>query len=110
MTELKTLKDLRKFNWNNEEYENMDISNEEYSKGKRANLLREEAITTKELKAEAIKWVKFAKKKKLEYDNGDYVDWLGFDDPQPGKDAWEQCDGLIKSFKHFFRITEEDLK
>jgi len=92
MTPLKTLKDFRIFKWNDYEYENMDISNEEYSKGTKAEVLRKDAIKVSDLKAEAIKWVKadLMNDKELA-DITDYgTDVIGF-------------------IKHFFNLTDAEI-
>ena len=99
---LKTLKDLKVFNWNEDEYENMDILNEEYSKGKKATLLREEAITTNELKAEAVKWVK-------EIEKIDFRETLKTKDKQVVINT-QNKKSIANWIKGFFNISEEDLK
>jgi len=82
---LKTLKDLKIFKWNDEEYENMDITNEEYSNGKEGRLLREDSVRLSDLKAEAVKWVK-------EYMDNEIEEFQ------------------IGDWMLFFNLTEEDLK
>ena len=67
--ELKTLKDLK---------EKHGIFGPDY-------------VGLKELKAEAVKWVK-SRREQLNLEN------IGFED------------GIIKWIKHFFNLTEEDLK
>ncbi len=64
------------------------------------------------LKAEAIKWIKKLKIKKLEYDEIGYVDlvWMGGDSTQPKEDAYEQCEGAIAILKKIYNIKKEELK
>ena len=54
-------------------------------------ILKHEAVDLLTLKAEAVKWVK-SRREQLNLEN------IGFED------------GIVKWIKHFFNLTEEDLK
>jgi hypothetical protein len=114
-TELKTLKDLKIFKWNDNEYENMDISDEEYTKGVKAEVLRKDSVRIEELKSEAIKWVKeiikdrsigvqlFTDGKKRK---GNPIGKAIYGDEERKLINNEKIDWIIS----FFNLTEEDLK
>ena len=130
MTELKTLKDLRTYMWNDDEYENMDISNVEYSEGKEANLLRDDAVTLFDLRQNAIKWIKelepiggyienyclTCQVDMSSRDNENFYERYDrnkvHDDHIILHNEIEESDisGVTTFLKHFFNITEEDLK
>ena len=91
MTELKTLKDLGKtIVW-------IDALQTQFKKDENGQF-----VITKELKQEAIKWVKawLKEEKELIETESDEFDrgWTG------------GCQEMMEDFKSFFNITEEDLK
>jgi hypothetical protein len=95
MTELKTLKDI-------------DLIIKTCPKSEKDNLIKYIENKRKSiLKAEAIKWVKA-----LNYDNDDIFEVdFGFPDTCKNDDEnKKQSEGAITILKHFFNITEEDLK
>lgn len=95
---MKTLKDITKFIWNDDEYEYMDITSEEYNKGTVCKLLApEDAIKIKDLKQSAIEWVK-----ELEFRES-YQSHTKRSGPT---DLIHSIDWI----KHFFNLTSEDLK
>lgn len=103
MNELKTLKDLE------EEYreENRDYQNQ----------MLEGLGVFDDVKKEAIKWIKELEK---EHFNHNKVDGSDFPIKPEKCDCWYDCDDSFYSFcmvnqkikwiKHFFNITEEELK
>ena len=102
MKELKTLKDLRFF----DEYKNQ--IGEEYN-----------IMIRDELKAKAVKWVKRLREED-NYDKHGYSDVISLEDFKKTDDyenglgiSWAECSDIpatINFIKHFFNLTEEDLK
>ena len=98
MTELKTLKDWRK-----------DVSTLEEYKIHRIQIFRCEEW----LRAEAVKWIKeLEKTNKDNYDfpRGKCVDIGDLKDVEVDWEESSEIYGMIKILKHFFNLTEEDLK
>ena len=89
MNELKTLKDIEKYMWNEEEYDNMNMTPKEYnnsSKTNQAKLLRDDSVKIDDLKQEAIKWIERHR-------------------------VMGMRTHLVEAWiEHFFNLTEEDLK
>jgi len=112
---LKTLKDLERKEPHSEvvPIEKMSklgakfISHYEVPKG-------EEFVLIKELKQEAIKWIKAMKNKEPDYEKDPYefdaANYkFNFGDEEVYL-SWEEIDAIVSWIKHFFNITEEDLK
>lgn len=62
-----------------------------YKKKHKVSYVEWTCVSVEQLKAEAVKWVK-SRREQLNLEN------IGFED------------GIIKWIKHFFNLTEEDLK
>jgi len=93
MTELRTLKDFE------------DTFTKVFP-----NRRKEIYVNKKELKQEAIKWVKAIQRKiELNTASGSYDEWEKLDIPLEFTDAYNDVYGM-DFIKHFFNITEEDLK
>ena len=106
MTELKTLKDIKSYTVSPIATGILDEKNSDWR-----------WITDVDLRQEAIKWVKFWYKRKEEYKNRTKkelseqrnVAFFNSQDNQ-GLESVSLTETTIQWIKHFFNLTEEDLK
>ena len=111
MTELKTLKELERYDFGVDGHQcpicNLSVG------GHELNYCDCQGVEVKQLKQEAIKWIKELERKSKQhsykYDgqnteeefHGIYISWIPEDN---------DVEGAIAFAKHFFNITKEELK